>query len=138
MEKISENFVVAELPDVSEENNCGENFASAFANNQFGREQTASRKRLHEGKNRALKRLSPQAADQARRPRQNRRYGEEARRSRRSDETESKETGFETGQLMPERRAQPRVCMPANANGYRRNQDEYVPGIFSRPRSSLC
>ena len=46
MEKISENLDARELPDVSLENNSRENFSSAFADNQFTRKQTVSRKRL--------------------------------------------------------------------------------------------
>jgi hypothetical protein len=46
------------LPDVSLENNHRENFASAFAGNQFGRKQTIGRKRLQEGEMEGLRRIS--------------------------------------------------------------------------------
>ena len=55
MEKISENLEARELPDVSLENNSRENFSSAFADNQFTRKQTVSRKRLQAGGNGGLK-----------------------------------------------------------------------------------
>ena len=37
------------MPDISQENNYKENFASAFANNQFGRKQTRDSKGLQIG-----------------------------------------------------------------------------------------
>jgi hypothetical protein len=55
MEKISENLEARELPDVSLENNSRENFSSTFADNQFTRKQTVSRKRLQAGENGGLK-----------------------------------------------------------------------------------
>jgi hypothetical protein len=55
MRKISEELGAPELPDVSGEKNCRENFASAFADDQFGRKQTTGRKGLQKGRNRGLK-----------------------------------------------------------------------------------
>jgi hypothetical protein len=60
MKKISGNLGAPELPDVSAENNYRENFASAFADNQFGRKQTIGRKRLQKGRNGGLKLDQPE------------------------------------------------------------------------------
>ena len=54
MKKISGTLGAPELPDVSSKNNYRENFASAFADNQFGRNQTIGRKRLQAGGNGGL------------------------------------------------------------------------------------
>jgi hypothetical protein len=55
MEKISEKSGAVGLPDVSEKNDCRENIASAFANNQFGQKQMMGAKRLQAGKNGGFK-----------------------------------------------------------------------------------
>ncbi len=55
MKKISGNLGAHELPDVASGNNSRENFASAFADNQFGRKQTIGRKRLQEGEMEGLR-----------------------------------------------------------------------------------
>ena len=58
MKKISGTLGAPELPDVSSKNNYRENFASAFADNQFGRKQTISRRRLQAGKMEELDRTA--------------------------------------------------------------------------------
>jgi hypothetical protein len=55
MKKISGNLGAHALPDVASENKDRENFSSAFADNQFTRKQTVSRKRLQAGENGRLK-----------------------------------------------------------------------------------
>jgi hypothetical protein len=55
MKKISGNLGAYALPDVASENNYRENFSNVFADNQFTRKQTVSRKRLQAGGNGGLK-----------------------------------------------------------------------------------